>query len=60
MSEKPKLRFDIGLITTKADIELSGMESESTLETFSRSLLSGLSFRNWWLGFYSFRAMWDA
>ena len=46
MSEKPKLSFDIGLITTKADIELSGMESESTLETLSRSLLSGLSFRN--------------
>ena len=28
MSEKPKLSFDIGLVTTKADIELSGKESE--------------------------------
>ena len=46
MLEKPKLSFDTGSITIKANVELSGKETENAPETFSRSLLSGWSFRN--------------
>ena len=34
MSEKPKLSFDIGLIVTKARIELSGKETEKYPRNF--------------------------
>ena len=34
MSEKPKLSFDIGLIITKARIELSGKETEKYPRNF--------------------------
>ena len=34
MSEKPKLSFDIGLIITKASIELSGKETEKYPRNF--------------------------
>ena len=46
MLEKPKLSFDIGSITIKANTGLSGKKTENTPETFSRSLLSGWSCRN--------------
>ena len=41
MLEKPKLSFDIGSITIKANIGLSEKETGKYLRTFSRSLLSG-------------------
>ena len=59
MLKKPKLSCDIGSITIKANIEVSGKETEKYSRTFSQSLLSGWSFRNWCLGFYSFRAIRD-
>ena len=34
MLEKPKLNFDIGLIITKASIELSGKETEKYPRNF--------------------------
>ena len=60
MLEKLKLSFNIGLITIKTNIDFSGNETEkNTPGTFSQSLLFGWSFRKSWLGFYSFRAIWD-
>ena len=35
MKKKKKKSFDIGLITVKANIELSGKETENTPGTFS-------------------------
>ena len=41
MLEKPKKSFDIGLITVKANIELSGKETENTPGTFSWAFCLG-------------------
>ena len=45
MLEKPKLGFNLGSITIKANIELPGKETEKYPETFSRSLLPGWLFK---------------
>ena len=50
MLEKPKLSFDTDSITIKAKIELPRKETEKYPRNVFTSLLSGWSFKDWWLG----------
>ena len=59
MLEKAKLSSDIGSVTVSINIELSGRGIEKYPRHFSLLLSFGSSFRNSWLSFHYFWAIWN-